>query len=111
MRLDKSEIKELKARLGEWQTPGAMRDLYNATVERIGSVTLFNQGGLAFMRDAWIAAQFGTLRHAANARLVSGTWPDFELLVEGRVEAFEAVAIRRAKRSCDDGRFVFYCEF
>jgi hypothetical protein len=91
MRLTKAEIADLKAKLAEWQTPQAVSDLYDATVERIGSVTLFNQGGLAFLRDAYVAAEFAKARKADKVRLVAGTWPDFELLIDGRVEPFEAV--------------------
>jgi hypothetical protein len=91
MRLTKIEIADLKSRLAAWQTPDAICELYIATVERIGTVTLFNQGGLAFLREAWLAAEFGKARKAQNVRLVSDTWPDLELMIDGHVEAFEAV--------------------
>ena len=90
-RLDKDEIDHLTVRLGEWQTPQAMHALVEATVDNLGSTNLFNQGGLAFLRDAWIAAEFGSMRNADKARLVSDIWPDFDLLIGDRVESFEAV--------------------
>jgi hypothetical protein len=39
-----------------------------ATMDRLGSTNLFNQSGLAFLRDAWIAAEFGSLRKAEELR-------------------------------------------
>jgi hypothetical protein len=71
MRLAKSEISDLKARLAKWHTPHAVCDLYDATVRRIGSVTLFNQAGLEFLREAWLAAEFAKARKVEKARVVS----------------------------------------
>lgn len=65
--------------------------LLDETTSRIGSVDYFNQGGLAFLRDAWIAAKFGRIRQAEIVRLVADIWPDFELKLGGQVESFEAV--------------------
>ncbi len=90
-RLAPDEIADLTKRLAEWQTPLAMHGLVEATMNSLGSTNVFNQSGLAFLRDAWIAAEFGEIRNAEKARLVSDNWPDFELLTGGRVEAFEAV--------------------
>jgi len=90
-RLARDEIDELTQRLAQWQTPQAMHALIEATMDDLGSTNLFNQSGLAFLRDAWIAAEFGGMRNAEKVRLVSDNWPDFELLVDGRVGAFEAV--------------------
>lgn len=68
-----------------------MRDLVSAAMNSLGSANLFNRSGLTFLREAWIAAQFGSARDAAKVRLVSDNWPDFELFVAGRREVFEAV--------------------
>jgi hypothetical protein len=90
-RLARDEIDDLKKRLAEWQTPLEMNSLVQTAVGVLGSTNLFNQSGLAFLRDAWIAAQFGASRKAEKVRLVSDEWPDFELSFSGRTEAFEAV--------------------
>ena len=90
-RLAPDEIADLTKRLAVWQTPQAMHGLVEATMNSLGSTNVFNQSGLAFLRDAWIAAEFGEMRNAEKAQLVSDNWPDFELLIGGRVEAFEAV--------------------
>ena len=90
-RLTPSEISELKKRLGEWQTPQAMAAVVDEAMIDLGSANLFNQSGLAFIRDAWIAAEFGKIRSADKVRLVKGDWPDFEMKIGDRIEAFEAV--------------------
>jgi len=91
VRLNRIEIKDLKRRLAEWQTPAEMVGLVEDAMHRLGSEDLFNQGGLAFIRDAYIAGEFGNMRQAEQVRLVADTWPDFELKKDGQVELFEAV--------------------
>ncbi|MBF0333075.1 MAG: hypothetical protein HQL40_05415 [Alphaproteobacteria bacterium] len=95
------DVDALKTRLAVWQTPQAMR----AEVDDIRSATLFNRGGLAFLRDAWIAAEFGAIRKAEEVRIVSDAWPDFELRLDGCDEKFEAVeAIDPERRRGDEYR-------
>lgn len=101
-RLTREEIAELERRLIRWQTPEAMSRLVDDTVNHIGSLNLFNQGGLALLRDAWIAAEFGQIRQLEQVRLVADIWPDFELNIDGRVEAFEAVEADDPKRRRGD---------
>ena len=67
-----------------------MAALVRKTMISPGSKTLFSQGGLAFLRDAWIAAEFGQVETAARRRLVSGDWPDFEVELGSEIERFEA---------------------
>jgi hypothetical protein len=90
-RLSSLEILELEGRLAKWQTPDDMAQIVDETMDRIGSEVLFNQGGLAVLRDAWTAANFGKARQAARVRIVSDRWPDFELDLNGSIERFEAV--------------------
>ena len=101
-RLTREEITELERRLAQWQTPKAMSSLVDDAMNQVGSVDLFNQGGLALLRDAWIAAEFGRIRQAEQVRLVADTWPDFELKIDGRVEAFEAVEADDPERRLGD---------
>jgi hypothetical protein len=97
-RLTATHIADLELRLAQWQTPEAMSRLVDDTMERMGSQHLFKQPGLAFLRDAWIAAEFGAIRQAEQVRLVADNWPDFELEIERKVEAFEAVETDDPKR-------------
>jgi hypothetical protein len=53
---------------------------YVAVVNRgIGSADLFRQGGVEFLRVAWVAAEFGRYRQSSLVRLVAEReqWADF----------------------------------
>jgi hypothetical protein len=78
-------------RFAQWQTPEALSNLVDEVMNQIGSRDFFNQGGLAILRDAWTAAEFGQVRQATQVRLVTDTWPDFEIKIGGQIEQFEAV--------------------
>jgi len=67
-----------------------MLSTVNDTMDVLGSVDLFNQGGLAFLRDAWIAAEFSRLFESSQVRLIEGDWPDFEIKDSKEVRSFEA---------------------
>lgn len=94
-RLTRAEIKELKCRLSEWQTPQAMLDFTNDLIDRIGDANFFNQSGLEFIRESWTAAKFAIGRNAEKVRLVSDPQPDFELRIGGNIEMFEATEAMR----------------
>ena len=79
-----------------------MANLVDDAMDRLGSVDLFNQGGLAFLRDAWIAAEFAQIREAGHVRLVADTWPDFELKKNSQIEQFEAVEADAPERRRGD---------
>jgi len=93
-RLTKSEISDLQQRLRRWQKPAEMVEL----AKPVSSIIFFNQSGLAFLRDAWVAAEFAKARKADLVRLVEDNWPDFELMVGGNIERFEAVEADDPKR-------------
>lgn len=97
-RISKQEIEQAKAALAQWQTPEAMLAIPNP----VDSVTFYNQAGLAFLRDAWIAGEFAKARNAEQVRLVSDEWPDFELRIGNAVEAFEAVEADNPERRRGD---------
>lgn len=60
---------------------------------RDGVADFFGQGGAAFLRDAWLAGEFGRLRDCDAVRLVppADRWPDFEARRSGEVECVECV--------------------
>lgn len=86
-RLSRGEIADLQSRLTTWLPPEEILRL----VGRIGSLAYFCQSGLAFLRDAWIGAEFAKIRQLELVRLVSDIYPDFEILSGGGIERFEAV--------------------
>lgn len=66
-----------------------------AVNDAMGSAGFFRQGGVEFLRDAWLAAEFGRHRQCSRIRLVAEReqWPDFETCGGGadqRVECAEA---------------------
>jgi hypothetical protein len=50
---------------------------------------LFRQGGLTFLRDAWVAARIATALSAKEVRLCTGERPDFELHFDNETRQFE----------------------
>ena len=52
----------------------------SAVNDAMGSADFFRQGGVEFLRDAWLAAEFGRHRQSSSVRLVPEReqWPDFE---------------------------------
>lgn len=90
-RLSKREKRTLKTVFCEWQDPRTMAETVDQCMNGLGSVDLFTQAGLEFVREAWTAAKFAQLRGAAHVRLIADEWPDFELRYEGKSERFELI--------------------
>jgi hypothetical protein len=90
-RLDKARVRQLKNDLAQWLPPAEALEIVQQAMELLGSVDLFNQGGLDFIRDAWIMGDFGQTRGAGRVRIILDSWPDFELWIDDRVEQYEAV--------------------
>ena len=63
----------------------------SAVNDAMGSADFFRQGGVEFLRDAWLAAAFGRHRQSASVRLVPEReqWPDFEARDGGVIERVE----------------------
>jgi hypothetical protein len=79
-KLSKLELAQHRARLSEWRTPDKVAAYVTAVNDTMGSADFLGQGGVAFLRDAWLAAEFGRHRQSTSVRLVaeSDLWPDFE---------------------------------
>lgn len=95
-KLSKLELAQNRAWLSEWRKPGKVAAYVTAVNDAMGSANFFRQGGVEFLRDAWLAAEFGRHRQSTSVRLVaeSDLWPDFEARDGGgemeRVECGEA---------------------
>lgn len=94
-RLTKSELARHRAWLSDWHTPADMAAYVSVITNAMGSADFFGQGGVEFIRDAWLAAEFARHRQSSSVRLVSESeqWPDFEARGGGvteRVECAEA---------------------
>jgi hypothetical protein len=106
-RLAKAELARHRAWLSEWRAPSDVAACATAVNDAMGSADFFRQGGVEFLRDAWLAAEFGRLRDCSLVRLVPERerWPDFEArggVVIERVECAEAdiPGRRRADEFC-----------
>lgn len=68
-----------------------MATYVSAVNDAMGSADFFRQGGVAFLRDAWLAAEFGRHRQSSSVRLVAKCeqWPDFEIQVNSVIERVE----------------------
>ncbi len=93
-RLTKAELAQHRAWLSEWRTPIDTAAYVAAVNDVMGSPAFFRQGGVEFLRDAWLAAQFGRHHHAERVRVINERelWPDFEAQIGDVVEHFECCA-------------------
>lgn len=105
--LTKPGLKKIRSDLAEWRTPSELKDICNQIREEVDGKTFFNKGGLTFITEAIVAADFGVERAASRVRLTPEIEerPDFELDFGDRIEKFEMVqADRRGRRRGDEYR-------
>jgi hypothetical protein len=90
-RLPKSELVRHRAWLSDWRMPDDMAVYVSTVNDAMGSADFFRQGGVDFLRDAWLAAEFGRHRQSLSVRLVAERerWPDFEARGGGGIERVE----------------------
>lgn len=90
LRLSRTRLAKMRADLEIWQAPDVLSLMVDSMMDEIGSEALFNQAGLAFLRDAWVAAKFAKAPGGDQVRLSSGEWPDFEVRTASQVALFES---------------------
>jgi hypothetical protein len=90
-RLVKAELAQHRAWLSKWRGPADMAAYVTAVNDLMGSADFFRQGGVEFLRDAWLAAEFGRHRQSSLVRLVPEReqWPDFEARNGDAIERVE----------------------
>lgn len=76
--------------LSEWMPAPAFRNRVENIVRAMPRHIFFGQGGLAFLRDAWVAGRVATALTSDLVRLIPDRRPDFEIQTGQRVEQFEA---------------------
>ena len=105
--LSRQAIRDQRRLLERWQSPAEMKQTSDMLRKAIGSDVFFNKGGLTFIREAIVAAEFGAARRAESVRLVPypAERPDFELKTSEGVESFELVeADTNGRRRGDEYR-------
>jgi hypothetical protein len=94
-RLTETELTHHRGWLSDWHSPADVAAYVSAVNHAMSPADFFSQGGVGFLRDAWLAAEFGRHRQSSAVRLVPEReqWPDFEARdgdVIERVECAEA---------------------
>jgi hypothetical protein len=79
-RLSKADRSHHRTWLAGWRTPAEMAAYVAKVADAMGEVALFNQGGVEFLRDAWLTTEFGRHQQSSFVRLAHerDRWPDFE---------------------------------
>lgn len=103
MRLSETELDDGKRSLGEWLTLSDMKTHVDRLMHRLGC-DFFHQSGVEFIREAWVAADFGPKRGATEVRLiVEEPRPDIALCFSGgEIEIYEIVEADRLGRKRGD---------
>lgn len=90
-KLTRSERKEWEARLSRWHSPAEMKEAVHELHDQLAGEVLFNQAGLNFALEGWIAVEFAHARGDTSVRLVNDVWPDIETRNADGVHRFEVV--------------------
>jgi hypothetical protein len=101
MRLQKQQITQYKKILSAWLPPTEMRKRAREVMALMGNKDFFTQPDLDFVREAWVAGEFGEKRGATAVRLINVDQerPDFALkLPGGDIELYELVEADRINR-------------
>src|SRR5262245_38175036 len=89
-RIPRNTLVAWRGELCEW-TP---TDMFRARIDQIARAIprkiFFGQGGLTFLREAWIASRVAVALPSDMVRLVSSERPDFEIQIDGEIGQFEA---------------------
>jgi len=90
----------------QWHDPDGLFEQVQRKLEPWDNARLFSDPAFQPVLDAWIAAKFAAIRntvHCCRVRLIEpGDFPDFELMVNGRDQAFEATEADRLFRKRGD---------
>ncbi|WP_338700445.1 hypothetical protein V5279_20580 [Bradyrhizobium sp. 26S5] len=90
VRVQKTTLRAWKAELSRWTTTDEFRVRIDQIAQTIPRSTFFGQGGLAFLRDAWVASRVACALPSDMVRLVPSERPDFEIQIDGQIQQFEA---------------------
>jgi len=89
-RIPKNTIVAWTTELSRWTPTEAFRPRIDQIAQDIPRSTFFRQGGLTFLRDAWIASRVACALPSDMVRLVGSQRPDFEIRINGQIQQFEA---------------------
>jgi hypothetical protein len=90
-KLASNDLVRHRAWLTDWRTPADMASYVASVNCEMGSRAFLAQPGTEFLREAWLAAEFGRHRQSEAVRLVApeAQWPDFEAQAGGKIDRVE----------------------
>jgi hypothetical protein len=89
-RIPKNALVAWSTELSGWTSTEAFRTRIDQIAHGIPRSTFFRQGGLTFLRDAWIASRVACALPSDMVRLIASQRPDFEIQIDGQILQFEA---------------------
>jgi hypothetical protein len=109
VRIAKNTIVAWTNDLSQWTPTNIFRARIDQIAQSIPRGTFFHQGGLTFLRDAWIASRVACALPSDMVQLVGSERPDFEIRIDGEIQQFEAteadIQNRRRGDEPDDSYF------
>lgn len=103
IRIPRTTLDGWRSELSDWMDADAFRLRVDQIIRPLSRQVFFGQAGLAFLRDAWIAARAATALSSDLVRLVSADRPDFEIQIDGEIQQFEATeADQEGRRRGDE---------
>jgi hypothetical protein len=101
-KIEKAQLKAWEEELSIRTEPKTFRSRVEEIHNSVGDPAFFVQGGLQFLRDAWIASPVATALSADVVRLWPADRPDFEIIVAGSPRLFEATEADMPERRRGD---------
>lgn len=89
-RIPRATLATWARELSGWTPTHVFQSRIDQIARTIPRSTFFSQGGLAFLRDAWIASRVANALPSNTVRLISAPRPDFEIEINGQILQFEA---------------------
>jgi hypothetical protein len=89
-RIPRDTLDAWATELSTWTPADSFRTRIDQIARSIPRSIFFRQGGLTFLREAWIASRTACALQAGSVRLVAAQRPDFEVQIGGQIEQFEA---------------------
>lgn len=88
-RMTDQELKTRRRWFHDWHQPSKVLVRVNRLMDDAGGEALFNDPGLKYLQEAWVAGKFGSAVGANAVRLVSDNFPDFEMRLGDVVHSVE----------------------
>ena len=89
-RIAQQQLASWRGELRQWTDRASFRTRMERIKASVPAQTFFHQGGLQFLRDAWIGSKVADARASCEVRLCPEERPDFETRTEGVIRQYES---------------------